>query len=215
MASLRQKPHIREERHSRILASALEVFSKSSLAEATTEEIARRARVSKRDLYAAFPDKHSILAAVVNKVLQTGEQNLQRVTADSRQALAPLRGRLEIVGLALVGEILSPVTGFVSRLVFSANIEQPEVGIAYFENWYNRRNQMIAQILLQHLSKTEGRARRSAGAKSASMHFVALITQLPHLTVSLGMARMWTPKSVHTHVKSAVACFLKAYPDGG
>jgi AcrR family transcriptional regulator len=78
------KQQLGEERQYRIVIAALEVFSKSSFGDATTEEIARHAHVSKRDIYAAFPDKHAILTAAIDMVLQAGDENLRRVISDSR-----------------------------------------------------------------------------------------------------------------------------------
>jgi AcrR family transcriptional regulator len=135
-----------EERSARILTAALEVFSKSSFGDATTDEIARRAHVSKRDIYAEFPDKHAILAAVVKMVLRTGNENLQRVVADSCETVKSLEKRLDIVGLALMNEILSPVTGFVFRLVSSESLAKPSIGALHFDYWYTRRNQLVERV---------------------------------------------------------------------
>ena len=216
MRSLGPSTNVGEARYTRIVTAALEVFSKSSFGDATTDEIARRAHVSKRDLYAEFPDKHALLAAVIGTVLESGDQNLQRVISDSQQAPRSLRDRLEIVGLALMTEILSPVSGFVSRLVSSESIDQPPIGSIYFENWYNRRSQLVAQVLTgaKHRANGNGNGKpRRADARQAARHFVALITHLPQLTTSVGKRDTWTPRSVHAHVRSAVDCLLKAYPD--
>lgn len=209
MGPIRQ---IGEPRHARILTAALEVFSKSSFGDATTDEIARRAHVSKRDIYTAFPDKRAILAAVISMVLQTGDETFRRVVSDSNHSSVPLHERLEIIGLALVGEILSPVTGFVCRLVSSECVEQPLIGTIYYENWYARRSQLISQVFAKRLAAAKGKNRRSYDTKQAAKHYVALVTHLPQLTVSAGMYKIWSPKVAQNHVRSAVECFLKAYP---
>lgn len=202
---------ITEERHNRILTAALEVFSKSSFGDATTEKIARRAHVSKRDIYAAFPHKHAILAAVINMVLQSDGENFTRVVTDSRES-TDLQEQLEIIGLALISEILSPVTGFISRLISSEIVNQPPIGAIYFENWYNRRAHLISQVLFKHMAQRKGKPRRLHDADQAAKHYVALITHLPQLTVAVGMREIWNAKSVQAHVKSAVERFLTAYP---
>jgi len=212
MISSPQNQPFGEDRQSRIVIAALEVFSKSSFGNATTEEIARRARVSKRDIYAAFPDKHAILAAAIAMVLQSGDENLQRVISDSQQNPASLQETLEIVGLALVGEILSPMSGFVVRLVSSESFHQPSIGTAFFENWYTRRSRTIAQLLSGRPSKTKGRNGHRFDFNLASSHFLGLITHLPQLTAGIGMLDSWNPKSIQAHVRNSVECFLKAYP---
>ncbi len=201
-----------EDRQSRIVIAALAVFSKSSFGDATTEEIARHAHVSKRDIYAAFPDKHAILTAAINMVLQTGDENLRRVISDSQRTFSSHKETLEIIGLTLVGEILSPSSGFVFRLVSSESVEEPALGATYFENWYTRRSRTIAQFCSRHLVKGNGRTGQAFDANLAAKHFVGLITHLPQLTASIGMLHMWNTKTVQIHVRTSVECFLKAYP---
>jgi Transcriptional regulator len=203
-----------DERHSRILSAALEVFSNSSFSRATTEEIARRAHVSKRDLYAAFPDKHSILTEVIETILENSEANLRRAIADSQKSISSTSATLEIIGLVLVSEILSPLEGFVCRLAFAESTENPLIGKAYFEIWYTRRVRIIADTLSRHNAKEDG-TRSLFDKKQASMHFIALVTHLPQLTVTFGTTQMWNPKSVQTHVRNVVQCFLNAYPSLG
>lgn len=212
MISSPPRRQLGEERQSRIVIAALEVFSKSSFGDATTDEIARLAHVSKRDIYAAFSDKHAILTAAVDMVLQTGDENLRRVISDVQQSGTSLREILEIIGLALVSEVLSPSSGFVFRLVLSESVGQPAIGTAYFENWYNRRSRTVAQFLSKRLIKNNGKPGRSLDTNVASKHFVGLTTHLPQLTAGVGMLEMWNSRSVQAHVRSSVECFLKAYP---
>ena len=212
MTTLDSKKEPGEERHSRILAAALEVFSRSPFEEATTEEIARRAHVSKRDIYALFPGKHAILMAVVDAIMQSGDANLKRVIADSEQTPLPVEQLLEIIGLALISEILSPLEGFVYRLVFSESVGHPQIGSAFFNNWYARRSQMVIDLLSRQKAMKHGRRRRVDDTAQAAKHFLALTIYQPQFSASLGLLDMWNPKAVRTHVKSAVDCFLKAYP---
>jgi AcrR family transcriptional regulator len=212
MKSRSRNHPIGTERHTRILTAAFEVFSKGSFWDATTEEIARRARVSKRDIYALFPDKHAILTAVIGMVLEAGDDNLRRAIADSDEGRVAQREKLEVIGLAVMSEILSPVTGFVSRLAASESIKCPAVGTVYFDNWYTSRSKQIAEIFSRVLAQKKSRKRDSCDPSQASQHFVALIAHLPQLTAAVGMGTAWTPKSVQSHVRNAVDCFLSAYP---
>lgn len=199
-----------DERFSQIVTAALEVFSEYSFRDATTDEIARRARVSKRDIYARFPHKHALLAAVINMVLVAGDEKFTQVVSLTK-SFTSLRERLEILGLALINEILSLATGFLTRLVSSESINQPQIGAIYFDNGYARRRDLISQVLSLHMADTAGRTRRNETSQAAK-HFLALVTHLPQMTVSVGMRDTWNSRSVQTHVKSAVDCFLSAYP---
>ena len=74
MISSHSDRRLDEERQSRIVIAALEVFSKSSFGDATTEEIAVAPGFQTRHL-SAFPDKHSILSVAIDMVMQTGDEN--------------------------------------------------------------------------------------------------------------------------------------------
>ena len=56
----------------RILTAAFEAFRERGYAATSTLEIATRAHVSKRDLYALVGDKHKMLIPVGNLVVRTG-----------------------------------------------------------------------------------------------------------------------------------------------
>jgi AcrR family transcriptional regulator len=49
-----------EDRIRRILDASLEIFTEFSFQDSTTGEIASRSRMSKRDLYALFPNKQAM-----------------------------------------------------------------------------------------------------------------------------------------------------------
>jgi AcrR family transcriptional regulator len=199
-----------DERSVRIVTAALEVFSEFSFRDATTDEIARRAHVSKRDIYSRFPDKHALLAAVIKMVLLAGNEKLEQVALLTREATSP-RERLEVIGLALINEILSPTAGFVIRLIASESIDQPQIGEIYFSVGYARRSELISDILGLHIVDSGGRMRRNHLSQAAS-HFLALVMHLPQMTVLLGMRETWNSKSVQTHVKNALGLFFDAYP---
>jgi TetR/AcrR family transcriptional repressor of mexJK operon len=198
-----------EERVGRIVTAALEVFSECSFQNATTEEIARRARVSKRDIYARFPHKHALLIAVINMVLQEDDENIATVISLTKDSPS-LPDRLEVIGLALINEVLSLAMGFLARLIPSESISQPLIGTIYFENGYLRRSRLISDVLSIHVPDASVPA---VDAHQAAEHYLALVTQLPYLSALVGMRDMWDTESAQTHVKSAVGCFLRAYPD--
>jgi AcrR family transcriptional regulator len=103
------------------VTAALDVFSDFSFRDSTTDEIARRARVSKRDIYAAFPHKHALLIEVIKTVLEADDESFTHVVSLTGESTS-LDERLEVIGLALINEILSPVTGFLCRVISSESI---------------------------------------------------------------------------------------------
>ena len=198
----------KEERLDRIITAALEVFTEFSIQDATTEEIARRARVSKRDIYAHFPDKHALLIATLSEALQAEVSNIIK-TINRTQRMPSLQKRLEIVGLTLVNELLSAAMSVLTRLVAAETINQPLIGIVYFENGSVRRTILISKLLSQHIPSTKMAA---LDTFQAAEHYLALVTFRPRLTTSIGMHHIWNSESMKTHVVDAVDCFMRAYP---
>src|ERR1700722_322769 len=193
----------KEERVDRIIAASLEVFSEFSFQDATTEEIARRARVSKRDIYAHFPDKHALLIATLNQALQTEVSNIMR-TIKRTQRVSSLQKRLEIIGMTLVSEVLSTAMSVLTRLVAAESINRPLIGIVYFENGSVQRTILISEVLSQHIRTTNVPALDTV---QAAEQYLALVTYRPHLTTSVGMHHIWDRASTKAHVANAVRCF--------
>jgi hypothetical protein len=143
-------------------------------------------------------------------VLLAGNEKLAQVASLTQESTST-RDRLEVIGLAMINEVLSPTSGFITRLVASESINHSQIGEIYFNVGYISRSELISDILASHLEDSGGRTRRSEISQAAK-HFLALVTHLPQMTVSVGMREMWNSRSVQTHVKNAVGLFLDAYP---
>ena len=114
--TVRNQGNTNEDRIKRILDASLEVFAEFSFEDSTTSEIASRSHLSKRNLYALFPNKQALLMGVVMREMQIKEQSFREMIA-SASALKNLRSKLELIGNALVQDLLSPSMGVVRRLV--------------------------------------------------------------------------------------------------
>jgi AcrR family transcriptional regulator len=114
-----QKP-VRE----RITHAAMQAFIELGYAEASTLEIATRARVSKRELYALFGSKQAILAACIADRVQGMQIGPKLPRARSREALAAV---LTGLGAGILREVSDPVVVTVFRLAISEAQRAPEV----------------------------------------------------------------------------------------
>jgi len=114
-----QKP-VRE----RIMHAAMQAFVDVGYAEASTLEIATRARVSKRELYALFGSKQAILAACIADRVQGMQIAPKLPRARSREALAMV---LIELGAGILREVSDPVVVTVFRLAISEAHRAPEV----------------------------------------------------------------------------------------
>jgi TetR/AcrR family transcriptional regulator, mexJK operon transcriptional repressor len=92
----------RRAREAEILSSALGVFLRSGFGDATVDELAAAAKVTKRTIYAYFGDKDALFTAMVKDLAVTVSLD----TASDRGTLSSLAGRIvfrvhsdELVGL--------------------------------------------------------------------------------------------------------------------
>src|SRR6202043_173745 len=127
MSRRRQKGGDETAMRERILEAAFAAFMKSGYATASTLEIATRARVSKRELYALVGNKQEMLIACISK-----RANRLNVPADlpvprDRETLAKV---LVIFGTKLILEISDPTVIAVFRLAIAEAAQAPEVARA-------------------------------------------------------------------------------------
>jgi len=199
----------KEERIARILDATLEVFSEFSFDDATTGEIARRARVSKRDIYAYFPNKQALLMGIVIREMQQQDGSFRETIARS-QKLHSLRGKLESIGSAVVADVLSPTMGVVRRLVISESISQPFLGDLFFEGGVAQRCKLIAEVLVSHQS--EGAAHKGANPEMAARRYLAMIAYFPSTMIEMGLRDEWSEEAIQAHVIGETDDFLNAHP---
>jgi AcrR family transcriptional regulator len=113
--------------HQRILGAAFAAFLEKGYAGTTTREIATRAKVSKRDLYALFPDKQAMLAACIKTTAQRARQPLELGPVREGGAL---RSALEAYGTSFLLALSRPGVVALYRLAIMEAEGSPEVGRA-------------------------------------------------------------------------------------
>jgi len=110
-----------------ILSATFHAFCERGAAGATTTEIARRARVSKREIYALFGDKSALFAALVRQRAQAMRRVL---TLRPPQDRAGLLDALETFGREFLTYLTDPTTIAVYRLAAGEAGHAPELGRA-------------------------------------------------------------------------------------
>ena len=199
----------KEVRIARILDATLEVFSERSFDDATTVEIAKRARVSKRDLYAYFPNKQALLMGIVIREMQRQDGTFRAAIARSQQ-LRTLPLKLESIGSAVVADVLSPTMGVVRRLVISQSINLPFLADLFFEGGVAQRCKMIAEVLLAHKSKAK--AGKGANPERSARQFFAMIAYFPSTMSEVGLRGEWSEDAIQAHILGETDDFLDAHP---
>lgn len=108
----------------RIIGAAFKAFMEKGYAETSTLEIATRAKVSKRDLYANFASKQAILVACI-----TNRAQRMRLPADLPAPRSPemLAATLTTFGATVVREVCEPAVMAVYRLAIAESQRSPDV----------------------------------------------------------------------------------------
>jgi len=142
--SVRGRPPTEEvaARAERLLDVATEVFLEQGFKGASMSEIARRAGASKQTLYARYPSKAALFAALV-----------ERKASHLFEAIGPLgegrslRDTLVHCGSSLLDLILSEDARGVHRVVIAECVEFPELGEIFWERCPGRTRAMLADYL--------------------------------------------------------------------
>jgi AcrR family transcriptional regulator len=115
------------EARKRILSAALSAFMEAGYAQASTLEIATRARVSKRELYALFGNKEAMLVACITERAQRLKAPADLPELRNRKILTEV---LIAFGTRLLTETTDPVVVAVFRLAISESVHAPKVAQA-------------------------------------------------------------------------------------
>jgi AcrR family transcriptional regulator len=113
-----------ESQRDRIIGAAFGAFMEHGYAGASTLEIARRAKVSKRDLYAQFGSKQAMLAAGIAERTQRMITPLDLPLPRDREALA---ATLVAFGRTLLREVSRPEVLAIHRLAIAEAERAPEL----------------------------------------------------------------------------------------
>jgi AcrR family transcriptional regulator len=118
------EPRLEPDRRQRIVRAAFELFAERGYGGTSTLEIASRARVSKRDLYALFGDKAAILTACIAERAYLMSEPLRSPVPRDRAAL---EAALEAFGVTLLRELSRPSTVATYRLAIAEAERAPDV----------------------------------------------------------------------------------------
>jgi TetR/AcrR family transcriptional repressor of mexJK operon len=194
----------RQESHrQRILDAASDVFLECGFEQTSTAEIASRARISKRELYAHFADKRALLGAVIAE-LQTSIGSRMDVRWSSSEDMETV---LRKSAAAIYDFILSERFGKLVRIVAAESYHDPAVARQFFELGPLAGRKATARYLKAKME--EGKLRKADPIKAAD-HFLDLVVGAQLMTaVILGQVDPAARKRDHVH--HSVEVFLMIY----
>ena len=121
-----QSKHVSSAIRERVLEAAFTLFRENGFSGTSMLDIVTRARVSKRDLYALFNNKHAVLAACISERAQRMRRPLDPTTPvpQTRDALATL---LVELGRSILKTVCHPDVLTVFRLAIAESDRAPEI----------------------------------------------------------------------------------------
>jgi AcrR family transcriptional regulator len=188
----------------RILDAAFSAFSESGFAGTSTLEIATRAHVSKRELYALVGNKDELLAACIS----ARAKRLQ-VPADlpvPRDGVT-LEQTLTSLGARLLREISDPRVIGVFRLAIAEAVRAPEVARAL--DSIGRETSRAA--LQGRMDQARSAGLLDAPPSEMAEQFYGLLWGNLMVSLLLGVAERPSPREVTRRARRATVAFLRLY----
>jgi TetR/AcrR family transcriptional repressor of mexJK operon len=187
----------------RILSAASDVFLAVGFEKTSTADIARLAKVSKRELYLHFSDKCALLAAVVEDLQSDMQGRMDSLWASGDAMEDVLLNSAKVIQRF----ILSERFGKLVRIVAAESYHSPNIAKQFFESGPNQGRRATARYLKEQMKQGH---LRTADPQKAADDFLDLVVGAQLMTaVILGQIDPATPKPADT--RHAVKVFLMIY----
>jgi AcrR family transcriptional regulator len=189
----------------RILDAAFTAFMKNGFAASSTLEIATRARVSKRELYARVGNKQEMLIACISARAKRLQVPADFPVPQDRETLAQI---LASFGTQLVREITDPTVIAVFRLAIAEAVHAPEVAQALDSIGREASRAALRQIMAraQTLGLLNGRS------ADLAEQFGGLLWGNLMVSMLLGVAKRPSLRELTARARDATAAFLQLHP---
>lgn len=189
----------------RILGAAFSAFMEHGYADTTTLEIATRAHVSKRELYALVGNKQEMLAACISERAERLQVPADLPVPRDRETLARTLGDF---GALLLREISDPTVIGVFRLAISEAVRAPEVARALDSVGREASRAALKEIMAQ--AQTAGLL--IGQPADLAEQFAGLLWGNLMVSLLLRVADRPTPQEITRRARDATAAFLQLHP---
>jgi AcrR family transcriptional regulator len=201
----RQEGREATEVRARILDAAFAAFMKSGYAASSTLEIATRARVSKRELYALVGNKQEMLIACISARARRLQVPADLPVPHDRETLAHV---LASFGTQIVREITDPTVIAVFRLAIAEAVQAPEVAQAL--DSIGRETSRAA--LRQFMARAQTSGLLNGRPAELAEQFGGLLWGNLMVSLLLGVVARPNPREVVARARNATAVFLQLHP---
>ena len=189
----------------RILEAAFAAFLESGYATTSTLEIATRARVSKRELYALVGNKQEMLIACIS-------ERGRRLDVPADLPLVRDRETLEQVlvsfGTKFVREVSDPAVIAVFRLAIGEAVQAPEVARALD----SRGREASRAALRKIMAEAQESGLLTGRPAELAEQFAGLLWRDLLVSLLLGVAERPNPREIAGRARDAATAFLQLHP---
>lgn len=201
----RQEVRDETEVRARILDAAFAAFMESGYAATSTLEIATRARVSKRELYALVGNKQEMLIACISARARRLQVPADLPVPHDRETLAHI---LASFGAQLVREISDPTVIAVFRLAIAEAVHAPEVARALDSIGREASRSALRQIM----ARAQASGLLDGRPAELAEQFGGLLWGNLMVSLLLGVAERPKSREVTTRARDATTAFLQLHP---
>jgi AcrR family transcriptional regulator len=192
----------------RVLAAAFAVFCKRGFSSASTLEIATRAKVSKRDLYALFGSKHAMLAACISERASRMRQPLE-LSAPVPSSGEAVAATLVELGTSILRVACHPDVLAIHRLAIAESERTPAIARTLDSNCREANHAALGAWL------ASAQAQRLIGAgdpAAMATHFLAVLWGGLLIQLLLRVRDAPTPDEMDSRARAATKALLTLYP---
>jgi AcrR family transcriptional regulator len=189
----------------RILDAAFAAFMNNGYARTSTLEIATRARVSKRELYALFGNKQELLAACISERAKRFDIRTELPMLRDRETLTKV---LTSFGTMLLREISDPAVIAVFRLAIAEVVQAPEVARALDSIGRETSRAALREIM----ARAEACGLLTGGPAELAGQFAGLLWRDLMVSLLLGVAQRPNSREIARRARNAADDFLRLHP---
>ena len=189
----------------RILAAAFAAFMENGYAATSTLEIATRARVSKRELYAVVGNKQKMLVTAIGERAMRLQAPVDMPMLRNRATLAHV---LTAFGIQTVREVSDPDVVAVFRLAIAEAVQAPEVARTLDSVGREASRAALRQIM------SESRAAGLITGRPADLaeQFYGLLWRDLMFSLLLRVTDRPSPDAIEARARDAATAFLQLHP---
>lgn len=191
-----------EQRHAELLDRALALFLENGFEQATIEAIAAAVGMTKRTVYALYPDKHALFTASVQRAIAqwiVPAETLRSLETDDLAATLTAVARIRMVNA------VSPVGLRLQRIVNAESYRFPEVFTIAYEQGSRPTMDFLIDLFRRH---TEAGTIEVAQPAIAASAFISMVLGPPARALALVEGGNVDEAALEERIQFCVKLFL-------